>query len=84
MCAAIDCALANRQILAHLLRQTVREVLSEAQLSFAYDVSSCKVEEHWINGRSMRLCVHRKGAAPAFEPGHPDLPEGLQMVGSLC
>jgi tRNA-splicing ligase RtcB len=83
MRAAINCALANRQILTHLLRQAMQEVFPEAQLSLIYDVShnTCKVEEHWINGRSMRLYVHRKGATRAFGPGHPDLPEALQEIG---
>jgi tRNA-splicing ligase RtcB len=83
MRAAINCALANRQILTHLLRQAMLEVFPEAQLSLVYDVShnTCKVEKHWINGRSVRLYVHRKGATRAFGPGHPDLPEAFQEIG---
>jgi tRNA-splicing ligase RtcB len=40
-----------------------------------------KVEEHEVEGRVRRLCVHRKGATRAFGPGHPDLPDGLEDVG---
>ena len=39
------------------------------------------VEEHTPNGETMRLFVHRKGAARAFGPGHPAIPEALRTVG---
>ncbi len=83
MRAAINCALANRQILTHLLRQAMQEVFPGAELTLIYDVShnTCKVEEHPVNGRSMRLYVHRKGATRAFGPGHPDLPDALRATG---
>ena len=83
MRAAINCALANRQILTHLLRQAFKEILPKAELSLIYDVShnTCKVEEHVINGRSKRLYVHRKGATRAFGPGHPELPQAFQKIG---
>ena len=34
-----------------------------------------------VDGVSMRLYVHRKGATRAFGPGHPELPEALREVG---
>jgi len=83
MRAGINCALANRQIITHLAREVFAEVLPEARLELLYDVShnTCKVEEHVVDGRSMRLFVHRKGATRAFGPGHPDLPAELKDVG---
>ncbi len=83
MRAAMNCALANRQIITHLVRQAFAEVLPEAKLSLLYDVShnTCKVEEHAINGRVKRVFVHRKGATRAFGPGHPDVPAVLRAVG---
>ncbi len=83
MRAAINCALANREIITHLARQAFAEVLQEAKLVLLYDVShnTCKVEEHEIAGRPMTLFVHRKGATRALGPGHPELPEGLREVG---
>ncbi|MFQ5959093.1 MAG: RtcB family protein [Alphaproteobacteria bacterium] len=83
MRAAINCALANRQILTHLTRQAFAEVLPQAKLTLLYDVShnTCKAEEHEVEGARMRLFVHRKGATRAFGPGHPDLPEALRPVG---
>ncbi len=83
MRAAINCALANRQILSHLTRQVFSQVLPQAQLPLLYDVShnTCKVEEHPVHGQMKRLYVHRKGATRAFGPGHPDLPAALRDAG---
>ncbi|WER49906.1 RtcB family protein [Cupriavidus sp. WKF15] len=83
MRAAINCALANRQILTHLTRKAFAKVLPQAKLSLLYDVShnTCKVEEHFINGRKRLLYVHRKGATRAFGPDHPDLPDAYKDLG---
>ncbi|MEX2288168.1 MAG: RtcB family protein [Planctomycetaceae bacterium] len=83
MRAAINCALANREIITHLARQIFAEVLPQAQLQLIYDVShnTCKVERHRVDGEERELFVHRKGATRAFGPGHPDLPEALQRTG---
>ncbi len=83
MRAAINCALANRQIITHLARQTFANVIPQAHLTLLYDVShnTCKLEEHVVNGKQMRLFVHRKGATRAFGPNHPDLPPAFRDVG---
>ena len=83
MRAAINCALANRQILTQLTREALREVFPEAELLLLYDVShnTCKVEEHRVDGRQKRLFVHRKGATRAFGPRHAELPEALSEAG---
>jgi tRNA-splicing ligase RtcB len=83
MRAAINCALANRQIITHLVRQVFAEVLPQADLPLLYDVShnTCKVEEHLLDGRPRRLFVHRKGATRAWGPGHPDVPARFRAVG---
>jgi len=83
MCAGINCALANRQVLMHLAREAFAQIYSRANLTLLYDVShnTCKVEEHSIDGRTKKLYVHRKGATRAFGPGDPSLPKDLQPVG---
>jgi len=83
MRAAINCALANRQIIAHYTREVFERFFPEARLPLLFDVShnTCKVEQHEVGGRPRRLYVHRKGATRAFGPGHPDLPESLRAVG---
>ncbi len=83
MCAGINCALANRQVLTHLTREAFAKLFPRAELTLLYDVShnTCKVEEHEIDGKRKKLYVHRKGATRAFGPGHPSLPEDLKPVG---
>jgi tRNA-splicing ligase RtcB len=84
MRAAINCALANRQIITHLVRRAWTDVFPRAALSLLYDVShnTCKVESHRIDGgQARRLFVHRKGATRALGPGHPDLPPALASIG---
>ena len=83
MRAAINCALANRQIITHLTRQAVAKVFPGIHLDLLYDVShnTCKLEQHSIEGRKKNLFVHRKGATRAFGPGHPDLPAVFQETG---
>jgi len=83
MRAAINCALANRQILTHLVRQVFERVLPAARLPLLYDVShnTCKLESHEVEGRTRELYVHRKGATRAWGPGHPGLPQPLRAAG---
>jgi tRNA-splicing ligase RtcB (3'-phosphate/5'-hydroxy nucleic acid ligase) len=83
MRAAINCALANRQILTHLTRKVFAQLLPQSRLPLLYDVShnTCKVETHTVNGQPKALFVHRKGATRAFGPGHPDLPAALRQAG---
>ena len=83
MRAAINCALANRQIITHLVRQVFAEILPKANLPLLYDVShnTCKLEEHVIDSEPKRLFVHRKGATRAFGPGHPEIPAALRAAG---
>ena len=83
MRAAINCALANRQILTHLVREAFAQLVPRARLPLLYDVShnTCKLEEHVVAGKRRRLYVHRKGATRAFSPGHADVPQALRHVG---
>lgn len=83
MRAAINCALANRQILTHLVRKVFSDILPAARLPLLYDVShnTCKAETHRVGGGTRKLYVHRKGATRAFGPGHPDLPPALRAAG---
>jgi tRNA-splicing ligase RtcB (3'-phosphate/5'-hydroxy nucleic acid ligase) len=83
MRGGINCALANRQIITHLVRGAFRGVIPGARLTLLYDVShnTCKTETHLVEGVSRELFVHRKGATRSFGPGHPDLPPALRQIG---
>jgi tRNA-splicing ligase RtcB len=83
MRAGINCALANRQIITHLVRHVFASIVPQASLTLLYDVShnTCKVESHQIDGQTKPLFVHRKGATRALGPGHPDLPPVFASTG---
>jgi tRNA-splicing ligase RtcB len=83
MRAAINCALANRQIITYLVRRLFERLVPRTELTLLYDVShnTCKVESHQMHNRTKRLFVHRKGATRAFGPGHPDLPPVFAAIG---
>ncbi|KAB2849049.1 MAG: RtcB family protein [Hyphomicrobiaceae bacterium] len=83
MRAAINCALANREIIGHLARQVFARFFRHGELPLMFDVShnTCKLEPHDVDGTLRQLYVHRKGATRAFGPGHPSLPDALRPWG---
>jgi tRNA-splicing ligase RtcB (3'-phosphate/5'-hydroxy nucleic acid ligase) len=83
MRAAINCALANRQMITHLVRRAFEAVFPGSDLPLLYDVShnTCKEEFHEVGGKRKRLYVHRKGATRALGPEHPQLPERYRGPG---
>jgi tRNA-splicing ligase RtcB len=83
MRAAINCALANREILGHYVRRVFAHFFPNYDLHLLFDVShnTCKVETHAVDGKRQKLFVHRKGATRAFGPGHESLPETLRPLG---
>jgi tRNA-splicing ligase RtcB len=83
MRAAMNCALANREILGDFARRVFAKFFPTRNLSLLFDVShnTCKVEPHMIEGKRRQLFVHRKGATQAFAPGHESLPATLRVAG---
>ncbi len=81
--AGINCALANRQVIAHLVREGFKKVFPGADIEMLYDIShnTCKVEEHVIDGEKRTLYVHRKGSTRAFGPGRKELPREYRDMG---
>jgi tRNA-splicing ligase RtcB len=87
MSAAGNFALANRQVLADAVRESCASLFGGSSqalgLRLVYDVAHnlAKIEEHLVDGRLRRVCVHRKGATRAFGPGHEELPPRYAAVG---
>ena len=87
MSAAANFAFANRQVMAHWVRESLAEALDmspdQTGVDTVYDVchNIAKFETFDIGGASRRLCVHRKGATRAYPPGHPKTPEPYRTVG---
>jgi tRNA-splicing ligase RtcB len=83
MQAAANYALANREIIGHLVREVFGDFFPKSDLKLLYDVSHnmAHIEKHDVEGKQADVCVHRKGATRAFPPGHPSLPEKYRQVG---
>ncbi|MDH7493121.1 MAG: RtcB family protein, partial [Candidatus Saccharicenans sp.] len=84
MCAAVNYAFANRQMIAHWVRDVFAKVMGSSKgMRQIYDVchNVAKVEKHTVNGKEKLLCVHRKGATRSFGPGRPEIPEVYCQVG---
>jgi len=83
MCCALNYAHANRQVIAHLVRQGFSRIFPNAEVETFYEIShnSCKAERHNIDGKSKIVYVHRKGATRAFGPEREELPKPYRSVG---
>lgn len=79
MAAAANFAFANKQLITHWVRQTMRGIFPQFSAEVVYDVchNIAKFEEH--GGKEVLVC--RKGATRAFGPGRKELPKDYQKVG---
>jgi tRNA-splicing ligase RtcB len=84
MSSAVNFAFANRQMIAHWVRNVFKRVLGSSDgMDQVYDVchNVAKFEKHKIEGRMQDVCVHRKGATRSFGPGRMEIPEVYRKVG---
>ncbi|MDD8027093.1 MAG: RtcB family protein, partial [Acidobacteriota bacterium] len=84
MGAAVNYAFANRQMIAHWVREVFEKTLGAAPgMRQIYDVchNVAKIETHALDGRETRLCVHRKGATRSFGPGRREIPAAYRAAG---
>ncbi len=87
MRAAANYAWANRQCIMHWVKESFMKSYNTGPktigMSLIYDVAHniAKVEEHTVNGKKIKLVVHRKGATRAFPPEHPELPNIYKHIG---
>jgi tRNA-splicing ligase RtcB len=85
-CAA-NYAFANRQVIMFRSVEAISRVLHTSPekigMHLVYDVchNIAKVEEHIIDGKPKKVCVHRKGATRSFPANHPDVPDAYKSVG---
>ncbi len=87
MSCAANFAFANRQMITHWVRESFEEALqtekNNLDIKIIYDVchNIAKFEEHNVNGKKKKLCVHRKGATRSFPPEHNEIPDTYKSVG---
>ena len=87
MRAAANYAFANRQLLTYGTRQAFEQVFAgkvrDWHIRQVYDITHNmgKIETHLVDGKKVKVCVHRKGATRAFGPGAPGLPAEYTHIG---
>lgn len=86
MRAAANYAYANRQVLAHRVREAFAEAVgedTEQHLHTVYDVAHNlgQLEMHQVGRKHLRCYIHRKGAARAFGPGTPGISLPYRALG---
>ena len=69
MNCAVNFAFCNRQIITHQIREQMKYYFPKSEIKLVYDVchNIAKIEEHNVDGKKMKLCVHRKGATRSFD-----------------
>jgi tRNA-splicing ligase RtcB len=87
MACAANFGFTNRQLITHWLRESfqnsIKKDIDELDLHMVYGVchNILKIEEHEVDGKKMKLNVHRKGATRAFPPEHSVLPQDYKEIG---
>ncbi|TFF88454.1 MAG: RtcB family protein [Promethearchaeota archaeon] len=87
MACAANFGFNNRQLITHWLRESFEKYFKKdvdtLDMHLIYGVchNILKVEEHEINGKKMKLNIHRKGATRAFPPNHPEIPQDYSDIG---
>lgn len=87
MCCGANYAWANRQMITHWIRESFENVLKDTSenmgIDLVYDVAHniAKKERHSVDGQSMDVLVHRKGATRAFAAGRSEVPLKYRDVG---
>ncbi len=86
MSAAANFAWTNRQLITHWVREAFKRVFGSIEnigLEIVYDVAHniAKLEEHIVDGKRVKVYVHRKGATRAFPAGRPEIPKDYRSVG---
>ena len=83
MSAAANFAFANRQVMAHWVRDAMAEALAltseQTGVRTVYDVCHNIAKVETFPGG--KVCVHRKGATRAYPAGHPQTPATYREVG---
>jgi tRNA-splicing ligase RtcB (3'-phosphate/5'-hydroxy nucleic acid ligase) len=83
MCCAVNFAFANKQLITQWVREEFLRLFPDSKIDVVYDVchNIAKFEEHLVDGKMQKVCVHRKGATRAFGPGRKEIPEKYRKVG---
>ncbi len=83
MSAAANFAFANKQLITHWIREEMKTLFPKIKIDVVYDIchNIAKFEEHLVDGKKKKVCVHRKGATRSFGPGRIEIPLAYRKIG---
>ena len=85
--SAVNFAFANHEVMTHFIRKSFEETFAKSADALGMDLlyhlshNIVKLEEHDVDGKKMKVYVHRKGATRAFAPGRKEIPKEYRDVG---
>lgn len=87
MTCAVNFAFSNRQVITDSIRKSFEAVFERSaesmEMELLYDVAHniAKMEEHMVEGKRRKVCIHRKGATRAFANGRQEIPKIYRDIG---
>ena len=83
MSCAANFAFANKQLITHWIRETMKNIFPSFSAEVVYDIchNIAKFETHLVEGKEKQVLVMRKGATRAFGPGRKELPKKYKTLG---
>jgi tRNA-splicing ligase RtcB len=81
MKCAVNFAFSNREVITDSIRKSFVNIFGGSSdslgIELLYDVAHniAKIEEHSVEGKRVKVCVHRKGATRAFAKGRIEVPK---------
>jgi len=83
MACAANFAFANKQLITHWVRDTMKKIFPKFKAQVVYDVchNIAKFETHIVDGKEKEVLVCRKGATRAFGAGRKEIPSDYREIG---
>ncbi len=88
MACAVNFSFANRQTIAHRIREVFSEIFKQNSESLGmkqvFDIAHNRatLEEHKVDGQLKSLLIHRKGSTACYSPGRKEIPRRYREDGS--
>lgn len=83
MAAAANFAFANKQMITHRIRETLKKIYPTFEAEVVYDIchNMAKFEKNKFKGKERELLIIRKGATRSFGPNRKEIPKKYQKTG---
>ncbi len=83
MAAAANFGFANKQLITHQIRETIKKIVPDFEAEVVYDIchNIAKFEKHIIQGKEKEMLIIRKGATRSFGPNRKEIPKKYQKTG---